>query len=393
MSDSLSLPIQVDALWDRTRKEAREERDLKPYAIRSAHSRGRKTTEPDDELRTAFERDRDRIIHSTAFRRLQYKTQVFVYHEGDAYRNRLTHTLEALQVARSIASALGLNENLVEAITLAHDLGHPPFGHRGEDALHQLMKSHGGFRHNLQSLRTIDLLERRSERSRGLNLCFEVRDALLKRPVEREGGEFDPNSGPILEAQVMDLADSTAYNHHDIDDGLRARILEVSELNQLALWQRATHYVDRHEPAASGKMRVRRILGALIRISLRDLIHHSAAQLTAVAPKSPEEARRSKEPLIAHSPEIASEILELQRYLFRTFYRHHRLNQMAARAARILSVLFESYVADPSAMTPAFQSWCEEVGVERAVCDYIAGMTDRYAIQEHKRLYDPEERA
>lgn len=389
MIDPHTMALNPYALWDRERKEQREDRDLQPYAIRAAESQGRNTAEPADPLRTAFERDRDRIIHSTAFRRLQYKTQVFVYHEGDAYRNRLTHTLEALQVARSIASALGLNETLVEAITLAHDLGHPPFGHRGEDALHQLMKEHGGFRHNRQSLRTIDYLERRSDRTRGLNLSFEVRDALLKRPVEREGSEFDPHLGPILEAQVMDLADSTAYNHHDVDDGLRARILDVTELGQLALWQRATSYVDQHEPAATGKMRVRRILGALIRICLRDLIHYSAERLHSLAPASPAAARRLQEPAIAHSPEIAAEILELQRYLFRTFYRHHRLNQMAARASRILTVLFESYVADPSAMPPIFQEWCKEVGVERAVCDYIAGMTDRYAEQEYGRFFLP----
>lgn len=375
--------------WDRRRKEEREERDLEPYAVRSAQSRGRQTPEEPDELRTAFERDRDRLIHSNAFRRLQYKTQVFVYHEGDAYRSRLTHTLEALQVARSIASALGLNETLVEAITLAHDLGHPPFGHRGEDALHRLMQDHGGFRHNLQSLRVVDWLERRSASSRGLNLSFEVRDALLKRPVEREGTEFDRDLGPILEAQVMDLADSTAYNHHDVDDGLRARILLVDDLEKLALWRRASHYVARHEPAATGTMRIRRIVGALIRLCIRDLVEHSAQRLQRLGPRSPDEARRLQEPAIANSPEMAAEILELQRFLFRTFYRHHRLNQMAARAARILSVLFESYLADPSAMPPTYEDWCKEIGTHRAVCDYVAGMTDRYAEQEYARFFLP----
>jgi dGTPase len=381
------LPIAPP--WDRRRKEEREERDLQPYAVRAALSRGRRVPEEPDELRTAFERDRDRLIHSNAFRRLQYKTQVFVYHEGDAYRSRLTHTLEALQVARSIASALGLNETLVEAITLAHDLGHPPFGHRGEDALHRLMKDHGGFRHNLQSLRVVDWLERRSASSRGLNLSFEVRDALLKRPVEREGTEFDPASGPMLEAQVMDLADSTAYNHHDVDDGLRARILLVDDLEKLALWRRASAHVAQHEPAATGSMRIRRTVGALIRLCIRDLVQHSAQRLARLAPRSPDEARRLPEPAIANSPEMAAEILELQRFLFRTFYRHHRLNQMAARATRILSVLFESYLADPTAMPPTYEEWAREVGVPRAVCDYVAGMTDRYAEQEYARFFLP----
>ncbi|MCB9882201.1 MAG: deoxyguanosinetriphosphate triphosphohydrolase [Planctomycetes bacterium] len=375
-------------LWDRQRKEEREARDLSPFATHSRTSRGRVSPEEPDSLRTSFERDRDRIIHSTAFRRLEYKTQVFVFHEGDAYRTRLTHTLEAVQVARSFASALGLNETLVEAVTLAHDLGHPPFGHRGEDVLHGLMRSAGGFRHNMQSLRTVDLLERRSERYRGLNLSFEVRDALLKRPAER-GGDFDPGLQPSLEAQVMDAADSTAYLHHDLEDGLRASIFTVHDLEDLAIWKRATAHLERKEPTVTGSTRVKRVVNSILHLSITDLIENSARAIEAGGIRSALEARRRASKLVHHSSDFGPEIQELHRFLYKRFYRHHRLNQMAARAERMLTLLFESYLKDPTAMPPRFQEWCEEVGRERAICDYVAGMTDRYAEEEYARFFLP----
>ena len=374
--------------WNRERKQERELRDLAPYAQQSSESRGRVFGEEDDARRTPYERDRDRIIHSNAFRRLEYKTQVFVVHEGDAYRTRLTHTLEAVQVARSVASYLGLNETLVEAITLAHDLGHPPFGHRGEDALHALMKDHGGFRHNTQSLRTVDLLEQRSSRYRGLNLTFEVRDALLKRGSER-GAEFDRDLLPSLEAQVVDAADSTAYLHHDLDDGLRSRIFTVNDIETLELWRRGQEHVDQVEPAATGKTRIQRIVHAILHLSITDLLEHSAASLRDRDLSTPLDARKLKTAIVRHSKHFAPAIQEFHQFLFRNFYRHYRLNQMAVRAERMLTLLFESYLRDISSMPERFVQWCEEVSSERGICDYIAGMTDRYAESEYARFFLP----
>ncbi len=401
------------ALFDRRAKEEREERYLAPWALKSAHSRGRRFREEEDDLRTSWERDRDRIVHATSFRRLMYKTQVFVNSEGDHYRTRLSHSLEVAQVARSVASALGLNEPFTECLALAHDLGHPPFGHRGERALDALMKTRGGFRHNRQVLRVVDRLERRSPDYPGLNLTHEVRESLLKHEQRGEWpAEFEPRaSQPFLEAQVVDLADSTAYHAHDLEDGLNAGMFDEAALEvEVALWRGAREAVAlRHpgflEQSTDRKLRVKRIANELIKICINDLIEASARRLeeaaarfrassashatrTADAPAAldPESARRTRQRHVGHGAEIAAEIAELSGFLYARFYRHEHLKRFSARAKRMLSRLFEAYLERPDEMPRWYQDWCDEVGRPRAVCDYLAGMTDRFAEQEYARL-------
>ena len=321
--------------FDRRAKEAREDEILAPWARKSALSRGRAHPEEEDDLRTAWERDRDRIVHSTAFRRLMYKTQVFVNWEGDLYRTRLSHTLEVTQVARSVGSALFLNEPLCEALALAHDIGHPPFGHRGEVALDALLADHGGFRHNAQVLRVVDLLERRSPEYPGLNLTREVRESLLKHEkAEDWPGEFRPRpKHPVLEAQVVDLADSTAYNVHDLEDGLRAGIFTEDDLAEVALWEGAREAVElRHPGFLEGTrdraLRVKRIANELLKICINDLIQASHRRLLAAAPGTPEEVQAHDRLLIGHSREIHGEVGELQRFLYERFYRHDHLTRL-----------------------------------------------------------------
>ena len=379
----------------REEKERREERDLAPYAMRSRHSRGRKHRESEDAFRTCFERDRDRIVHSSAFRRLEYKTQVFVNHEGDYYRTRLTHTLEAVQVARSLAGALFLNEPLTEAIALAHDLGHPPFGHSGEDTLHSLMREHGGFRHNRQVLRIVDLLEKRSPAYDGLNLCYEVRESLLKAEKSEtpEAAEFEPTRQYLLEEQAVDLADSTAYNHHDVDDGLKAGILQEEQLDALRLWRRARRDAEQGYPGLNGNLRRRRIINSMFGICIHDLIEASRRRIARLRLDSTEAVRNADITAIGHSEEIEAEVVELQKFLFENFYHHYRVNRMMGKSRRILAELFEHYVENPGTLPSEWEAWSEKVGLPRAVCDYLSGMTDRYALDEHRRLFDPEAKA
>lgn len=376
----------------RQEKESREERDLAPYAMRSAQSRGRKHRESEDNFRTIFERDRDRIVHSSAFRRLEYKTQVFVNQEGDYYRTRLTHTLEVVQVARSLAGALRLNESLAEAIAHAHDLGHPPFGHAGEETLDELMRAHGGFRHNRQVLRILDLLEKRSPAYDGLNISYEVRESLLKaeKAEAPEAAEFAPTRQYLLEEQVVDLADSTAYNHHDVDDGLKAGILEETQLDELRLWQRARRDAKENYPGLTGPLRRRRIINSMFGLCIHDLIDATRARIAAMGLRSPEDARNAERPAVGHSEEIEDEVAELQHFLFENFYRHFRVNRMMTKCRRVLAELFAAYLENPGALPTEWQGWSEKAGKHRAVCDYLAGMTDRYALDEHKRLFDPE---
>jgi dGTPase len=379
--------------FDRAAKEAREESVLARWAMHSARSAGRQHPEEEDDLRTSWERDRDRIVHSLAFRRLMYKTQVFVNWEGDHYRTRLSHSLEVAQVARSVGSALFLNEPLCEGIALAHDLGHPPFGHRGEVALDALMKSHGGFRHNAQVLRVVDLLERRSPNYPGLNLTRELRESLLKHEPDAEWpSEFRPRPvRPCLEAQVVDLADSTAYHVHDIEDGLRSRIFDESEIDAIAIWQGAKEAVELRHPGFLTRtkddvLRIKRVANELIKICINDLIHSSHATLQEAGLASPDEVKATKQTLIGHSPPLATEVAELNRFLYEYFYRRPRLNELTDHAVQVLDALFEAFVAKPDEMAPWFVSWCDEVGTERAVCDYVAGMTDRFAEDEFERL-------
>lgn len=381
-------------MFGRAEKEAREARELAPWAMKSIDSRGRRFVEEEDDLRTCWERDRDRIVHSTGFRRLMYKTQVFVNWEGDHYRTRLSHSLEVCQVARSVGGALGLNEALCEALALAHDIGHPPFGHRGEWALDELMKGDGGFRHNVQVLRVVDRLERRSPEYPGLNLTRELRESLLKHETEADWpAEFRPRpTSPCLEAQVVDLADSTAYNMHDLEDGLTAGMFTEDELEQkVRLWCGAREAVELRHPGFLHKtvdrnLRVKRIANELIKICINDLIEASARRLAREHPESPDDVRSHKGALIRHSRGLHSEVAELQRYLHQVFYRHDHLTELTLHAQATMGALLEAYLAHPDEMAPWYRDWADEVGLKRAVCDYLAGMTDRFAEREHERL-------
>ncbi len=386
-------------LRDRRAKEAVEARDLAPWASRSAGSRGRRHAEAEDELRTVWERDRDRIVHSTSFRRLMYKTQVFINWEGDHYRTRLSHTLEVAQVARSVATALGLNEPLTEAIALAHDIGHPPFGHRGERALDRLMADHGGFRHNAHVLRVVDKLERRSPDYPGLNLTRETRESLLKHETSADWPEeFRPKPRrPCLEAQVVDLADSTAYNMHDLQDGLMASMFAEEQVEaEVALWRDARQAVEARHPGFLARERgrdrnlyLKRLTNDVIKICIGDLIRASHARVAEAGVATVTDVQAHDRLLIGHSPELSPRVAELSRFLFDRFYSHAHLGELTAHADKVLSALFAAYVDRPAEMAPWFRSWADQVGLEVAVCDYLAGMTDRFAEQEHARLVEP----
>lgn len=381
-------------LFGRRAKEARETRDLAPYAMLSAHSLGRRRPEPEDELRTCWERDRDRVVHCTAFRRLMYKTQVFVNREGDQYRTRLSHSLEVCQVARSVGNALALNEALCECIALAHDIGHPPFGHRGEVALDELMSSHGGFRHNAQVLRVVDLLERRSPDYAGLNLTREVRESLLKHETgEHWPDEFGPRPRhPCLEAQVVDLADSTAYDMHDIEDGLLAHMFREDDLfERVELWRRSVSEVESRHPgflASSDdtKLRIKRVANELIKTCINDLIQASVARIHEAGVTSSDHVREHARMLVGHGPELQPQVQELQAFLHERFYRHPHLMELSEHARRVLAALFQLYIERPSEMSSWYAAWADEIGTPQAVCDYLAGMTDRFAEQEFARL-------
>ena len=390
----MNTPVREFACIDRPAKEARETRDLAPWATFSARSKGRRHAEGEDEFRTCYERDRDRVVHCTAFRRLMYKSQVFVNWEGDQYRTRLSHSLEVGQVARSVGNALGLNEALCEGLALAHDIGHPPFGHRGEVALDEVMRAHGGFRHNAQVLRVVDLLERRSPDYPGLNLTREFRESLLKHETkEAWPEEFAPRPRhPRLEAQVVDLADSTAYDVHDIEDGVFAGMFSEADLEEgSALWRASRERVESRHPGFlartdDAKLRVKRVANELIKTCINDLIHASSARIVAAGVGSSDEVASHRSMLVGHSQALAAEVGELQGFLHRRFYRHPHLVEMAEHARAVLASLFQAYVERPREMSPWYGDWAGEVGVHRAVCDYLAGMTDRFAEGERDRL-------
>ena len=381
-------------LVDRAAKQRAEEERLASYAMLSRHSAGRPFPEPLDPMRTEWERDRDRIVHSEAFRRLMYKSQVFLEREGDHNRTRLSHSLEVAQVARSLASALGLNEILCEALARAHDIGHPPFGHRGEWALDELMKQHDGFRHNMQVLRVLDRLERRSPDFPGVNATHELRIGLLKHETNADWpADLPPRtSQPYLEAQVTDMADSTAYNAHDVEDGLRAGMFAEEELHAgSALWRRARRSVESRYPGFlertdDERMRVKPVVTELIGVCINDLIASSATGIAREGIERPQDARDLRGMLIQHGEELAPEVRELSRFLFKRFYRHPHLQELTEYASRLLRELFAALVGAPREMPPWYVGWCDEVGAERAVCDYLAGMTDRFAEAEHRRL-------
>ncbi|RMF96436.1 MAG: deoxyguanosinetriphosphate triphosphohydrolase [Gammaproteobacteria bacterium] len=373
---------------------------LAPWAAWESLSRGRRHPEPAHPYRGEFQRDRDRIIHSTAFRRLVYKTQVFVNHEGDHYRTRLTHSLEVAQIARTVALRLGLNECLVEAICLAHDLGHTPFGHAGQDALNACMEPFGGFEHNLQSLRVVDELEDKYAAFRGLNLTFETREGILKhcsRRNARELGElgerFLERRQPSLEAQLANLADEIAYNNHDVDDGLRAGLLTEDELDAVELFRERHEAVRRASPQISRRALIHEIVRGMINEVVTDLIDSSEAALEKAHPTDIEAVRRQKQPLIRFSRRTAGRHRKLKAFLQKSLYRHERVLLMTERAAGIVTALFQRYMDDPHAMPREHAQraldWGEaqgDRGRARAVADYVAGMTDRYALAEYRRL-------
>ncbi|MBI2194332.1 MAG: deoxyguanosinetriphosphate triphosphohydrolase [Planctomycetes bacterium] len=379
----------------RTQLEDREQRELAPYAMKSAASRGRKYPEDEHPCRTAYQRDRDRIVHSSAFRRLEYKTQVFVNHEGDYYRTRLTHTMEVVQVARSVARALNLNEDLTEAVALAHDLGHTPFGHSGEEALRDLMASHGGFEHNAQSLRIIDILEDRYPDFPGLNLTYELRESILKHrsrfdhPVSQE---FHPEEGALLEAQVVDACDAIAYNNHDIDDGIKSGYLTIEDLLEVPFFADAWNGVNERYLGLNRRVALRQTVRSLINQSVGDLIRASERALTEHRIDSLAAVRACREPLIRFSPDSRAQRDRLGDFLFQRLYRHFRVARMAEKAKRFVTELFREYVRYGPQLPPRYQKAADRDGIERAVCDYIAGMTDRYAQEEYRRLFHPFER-
>ena len=379
---------------------------LAPYAARDEHSRGRRYPEPKPEYRTEYQRDRDRIIHSNAFRRLVYKTQVFVNHEGDLYRTRVTHSIEVAQIARSVARALGVNEALTEAICLAHDLGHTPFGHAGQDALNECMRPYGGFEHNLQSLRVVDELEERYAEFPGLNLTFECREGILKHCSARAarelgdlGERFLKRTQPGLEAQIANLADEIAYNNHDVDDGIRAQLVELEELRQTRLFRRQLEIVIAKYPDLGERRLVHEVIRRMINHIVVDLIRTSQARLEAARPTCIDEVRSQPKPLIALSDAARDEHGELMQFLRERVYRHYKVLRMTAKARRVLKELFEAFLSDTQLMPPEHREAAARgessqgtAGRARAVADYIAGMTDRYAILEYRRLFDPAER-
>jgi dGTPase len=370
--------------------------DLAPYAVTESNSRGRKMVEDAPQGRSEFQRDRDRIIHSGAFRRLEYKTQVFVNHEGDLFRTRLTHSIEVAQIARSIARRLRLNEDLAEAISLAHDLGHTPFGHAGQDALNACMKTYGGFEHNLQSLRVVDKLEERYAAFDGLNLCFETREGILKHcsadnaaKLGEVGERFLNNRRPSLEAQVANLADEIAYNNHDVDDGLRSGLITLEQLETVPLVAAQLNEVRLAYPGLPERRVVHETVRRMINTLVNDLIRQSESNINTQAP-STLEAVRNAPALIAYSPEINEQQRALKNFLRIHLYRHYRVLRMSAKAQRIIGDLFGIFMADSRLLPPQFQRPAEQDRA-RAVADYIAGMTDRYAIREHRRIFAVEE--
>ncbi|MDR2196176.1 MAG: deoxyguanosinetriphosphate triphosphohydrolase [Gallionellaceae bacterium] len=370
--------------------------DLAPYAVSERNTRGRVVAEDAPHGRSEFQRDRDRIIHSTAFRRLEYKTQVFVNHEGDLFRTRLTHSIEVAQIARSVARRLRLNEDLTEAISLAHDLGHTPFGHAGQDALHDCMRDHGGFEHNLQSLRVVDLLEERYAAFDGLNLCFETREGILKHCSAENAAKlgdvaerFRNKQRPSLEAQIANLADEIAYNNHDVDDGLRSGLLTLEQLGEVRLFAQHLNAVRNQHPQLPERRLIHETVRRMINTLVSDLMRETERNIAAQNLQTLDDVRAAPA-LVAFSDTVREQSRELKSFLHAHLYRHYRVMRMSAKARRIIRDLFHAFMEDKRLLPPQFQRQTEAESA-RAVADYIAGMTDRYAIREHRRLFAVEE--
>jgi dGTPase len=390
-----------------------EEQVLAPYAMKSAQSLGRRYPEPEHPYRMVFQRDRDRIIHSTAFRRMEYKTQVFVNHEGDHYRTRLTHTIEVTQIARSIGRALRLNEDLIETVALAHDLGHTPFGHAGEEALNTLMKDYGGFEHNIQGLRMVELLERRYPQFPGLNLSYEVRESLVKHTTAYDHSvvpvDYHPEWPGLLEAQVVAMADMIAYDNHDLDDGIRAGLIKEEALKECKLWRRASEPHEKNLTPAQREnfLRTQTVI-SLINIEVSDLIENTLKLIKKHHIKNMADVRKRREEVVRLSEPIAAQCQELEDFLYRNLYKHYRVERMTQKAKHFITDLFNTYLNDPRQLPPRYQKWATDpacvgdkglpteasaqVGLRRSICDYISGMTDRYAQEEYKKLFYPFER-
>jgi dGTPase len=378
-------------LVDRARQERWEDERLAPWAMRSSRSRGRRHPEEEHPWRTRYQRDRDRIVHSSSFRRLEYKTQVFVNHEGDNYRTRLTHSLEGAQIGRTVARVMGANEDLTECLVLGHDLGHTPFGHSGEKVMDELMREHGGFEHNRQTLRILEVLEERYPDFPGLNLTWEVREGVIKHNPKGDAeapAEYAPGEAPAIEAQLGDFVDEIAYNNHDIDDGLASGMITVDQTRAVALFREAH---DRVLARGITEDRVLRhqVVRHIIDRCAQDLIETTLANLRDARADSLEAVRHAGRRLVGYSAEMAERVHELKDFLFANMYRHYRVVRMGDKAGRIVRDLFQTYAGEPLQLPPRYQRRIEKDGLHRVVCDYIAGMTDRFALDEHRKLFDP----
>ena len=377
---------------------------LAPYSAHSEHSKGRQYAEGSPSYRSEFQRDRDRIIHSAAFRRLEYKTQVFVNHEGDLFRTRLTHSIEVAQIARSIARELDFNEDLTEAISLAHDLGHTPFGHSGQDALNACMKDYGGFEHNLQSLRVVDQLEQKYAEFPGINLTYETREGILKHCSKKNaielgeiGQRFIEGRQPGLEAQLANLADSIAYNNHDVDDGLRCSLITVEQLRETRLFAMQCETVSKLYPQLEGRRMINETVRRMINHLVVDLIDNSRARLLDSGVRDIEQVRDYAEPLLMHSDDVARDSLELKQFLRHNLYEHYRVLRMSKKAARVIREMFQAFMDDYRILPTQYHALSSEMAgdsesaLARVIADYIAGMKDRFAIAEYRRLFEPGE--
>lgn len=378
-------------IYTRQQLEEFENQQLAPYGIRSRDSKGRKYPEEEADFRTRFQRDRERVLHTTAFRRLEYKTQVFINHEGDYYRTRLTHSLEVAQIGRSVARTLGANEDLVETICLAHDLGHPPFGHSGEAALAKLMKEHGGFNHNTQSVRIVTELENRYPDFPGLNLSWEVLEGMVKHETDydiSDAKEYDPELRGHLEAQIANVADELAYTAHDLDDGLRSGMIEPNQLDGIAIWEIVNESIGRRKSDSLDELSRHQIIRRLIGFETIDLIQSIDRYLRKSMVKSPLELQKLPYNVVGFSEDMYRRNRELKDFLFNNLYRHYRVVRMANKAETIVSDLFKAYHSTPAMLPESIRRQAQNQELERVICDYIAGMTDRFAIDEHKRLFD-----
>ena len=375
--------------------EKYEDQWLAPYAMKSAKTRGRRYKEKEHPYRTVYQRDRDRIIYSTAFRRLEYKTQVFVNHEGDYYRTRLTHTIEVTQIARTIARVLKLNEDLTEAIALAHDLGHTPFGHAGEDALAELMKTHGGFDHNTHGLRVVDVLEKRSPLFSGLNLSHEIRMGIIRHatPFDKKRRSELSIQGPhLLEIQVVDIADEVAYDNHDLDDGLKSGLISEEDLKGIPIWDEAQEYLKRRHKNVSQEIKRSEIIRFLINMQVTDIVENTFGRLEHQKIREIDSLRNLKKNVVGFSRAMDLKRRLLKKVLEEKLYKHYRVVRMTDKASRFLKSLFNIYSENPGQLPPSTKEKIKTYGKETAICDYIAGMTDRYALDQYKKFFDPYER-